>query len=249
MGQTQPRYRSAPEYVSETLDVTANRRRFPSRPSRSSGVGSTTSKPIPVVFRWPSSSATDVSVSGTFADWKTLTPLHRSSAGDGDFVATIDLPEGVHQYRYIVDGTWTHDPNEAHIAAKTTGDYNNIMKVIAAETDVDEAIEQDIALGQMERAESPTTSDEYGQIVPDSSIYRDRTLGPPPWLPAQLLQTILNAESTSHEDPSLLVEPPRVVLGHLYAKSIRDDVLMISTTHRYRQKFVTTMLYKDISQF
>lgn len=28
------------------------------------------------------------------------------------FVAIVDLPEGEHQYKFYVDGQWTHDPAE-----------------------------------------------------------------------------------------------------------------------------------------
>jgi len=27
-------------------------------------------------------------------------------------VAIVDLPEGEHQYKFFVDGQWTHDPTE-----------------------------------------------------------------------------------------------------------------------------------------
>lgn len=29
-----------------------------------------------------------------------------------NFVAILDLPEGEHQYKFFVDGQWTHDPSE-----------------------------------------------------------------------------------------------------------------------------------------
>ena len=35
-------------------------------------------------------------------------PLHFSDRGD--FSATTELPEGRHEYKFIVDGQWRHDP-------------------------------------------------------------------------------------------------------------------------------------------
>ncbi|KAG7281798.1 hypothetical protein CRUP_037079 [Coryphaenoides rupestris] len=58
----------------------------------------------------------------------------------------------------------------------------------------------------------------------------------PPILPPHLLQC----------DPTLLPEPNHVMLNHLYALSIKDGVMVLSATHRYKKKYVTTLLYKPI---
>jgi len=47
-------------------------------------------------------------------------------------------------------------------------------------------------------------------------------------------------------EPSLLPEPQHVMLNHMYALSIKDGVMALSATHRYKKKFVTTLLYKPI---
>lgn len=39
------------------------------------------------------------------------------------FVAIVDLPEGEHQYKFYVDGQWTHDPAEV-------SDYRPIVHVL-----------------------------------------------------------------------------------------------------------------------
>ena len=65
------------------------------------------------------------------------------------------------------------------------------------------------------------------------------------------------------EDPNLLVEPNHVILNHLYALSIKvreresvfvevlwcllqDNVLVLAATHRFQQKYITTLVYKPI---
>lgn len=35
-----------------------------------------------------------------------------SPCSQNNFVAILDLPEGEHQYKFFVDGQWTHDPSE-----------------------------------------------------------------------------------------------------------------------------------------
>ncbi len=47
-------------------------------------------------------------------------------------------------------------------------------------------------------------------------------------------------------DPVLLPEPSHVTLDHLYAQSIRDDMLVLASTARYRKKCVTVVLYRPI---
>ena len=59
-------------------------------------------------------------------------------------------------------------------------------------------------------------------------------------------QVLLNKEVSNMADPVLLPEPSHVTLDHLYAQSIRDDMLVLSTTSRYRKKCVTVILYRPI---
>uniref|UniRef100_A0A673C434 5'-AMP-activated protein kinase subunit beta-1-like n=1 Tax=Sphaeramia orbicularis TaxID=375764 RepID=A0A673C434_9TELE len=68
----------------------------------------------------------------------------------------------------------------------------------------------------------------------------------PPILPPHLLQVILNKDTGISCDPALLPEPNHVMLNHLYALSIKDGVMVLSATHRYKKKYVTTLLYKPI---
>lgn len=60
------------------------------------------------------------------------------------------------------------------------------------------------------------------------------------------LQVILNKDTPVQCDPNVLPEPNHVMLNHLYALSIKDGVMVLSATHRYRKKYVTTLLYKPI---
>ena len=57
---------------------------------------------------------------------------------------------------------------------------------------------------------------------------------------------ILNKDVSYQPDPILLEEPSHVMVNHLYAQAIRDDLLVLSSTQRFRKKYVTTLLYKPI---
>ncbi|KAK9701080.1 Glycogen recognition site of AMP-activated protein kinase [Popillia japonica] len=86
--------------------------------------------------------------------------------------------------------------------------------------------------------------EEYSQIVPPSKPW-EKASGPP-ILPPHLLQVILNKDTPLSCEPTLLPEPNHVMLNHLYALSIKEGVMVLSATHRYRKKYVTTLLYKPI---
>uniref|UniRef100_A0AAR2LY21 Association with the SNF1 complex (ASC) domain-containing protein n=1 Tax=Pygocentrus nattereri TaxID=42514 RepID=A0AAR2LY21_PYGNA len=75
---------------------------------------------------------------------------------------------------------------------------------------------------------------------------RSDRLRSPPILPPHLLQVLLNKDTGVSCDPTLLPEPNHVMLNHLYALSIKDGVMVLSATHRYKKKYVTTLLYKPI---
>lgn len=51
-----------------------------------------------------------VTVNMLFICLKLIHPLF-PTLSHGDFVTIIDLPEGEHQYKFMVDGEWKHDPS------------------------------------------------------------------------------------------------------------------------------------------
>ncbi|BFZ61466.1 galactose metabolism-related protein [Saitoella coloradoensis] len=80
-----------------------------------------------------------------------------------------------------------------------------------------------------------------------SSITSEQDADPtPPSLPPHLEKVILNTNSYLKEDASVLPNPNHVVLNHLAASSIKNNVLATSATVRYHRKYVTTILYKPV---
>ena len=91
----------------------------------------------------------------------------------------------------------------------------------------------------------------WGQHKPkfDSQSLSSSSTGQagPPILPPQLLNILLNKESNERGDPVLLPEPKsHVMLNHLYAQSIRDNLLVMASTTRYRKKCVTIVYYSPL---
>ncbi|XP_010886499.1 5'-AMP-activated protein kinase subunit beta-2 isoform X2 [Esox lucius] len=193
----------------------------------------------PTVIRW-AGGGKEVYIAGSFNNWGHKIPLNKSH---NDFVAILDLPEGEHQYKFFVDGQWVHDPSEPVVTSQL-GTINNLIQVKQSDFEVFDAL-------QVDSLESTDTSDlsssppgPYGQ---DQYMFRpEERFKSPPILPPHLLQVILNKDTNISCDPALLPEPNHVMLNHLYALSIKDGVMVLSATHRYKKKYVTSLLYKPI---
>lgn len=61
---------------------------------------------------------------------------------DGDFMLIVELPEGEHQYKFVVDGKWEYDPNQASIDDNFNG-KNNIVSVKKTDFEVMDALDID----------------------------------------------------------------------------------------------------------
>lgn len=198
---------------------------------------------LPSVVKWEGGGQ---SVLVTFDDGITKIPMVKSS---NNFYTIIDLPEGIHKYRFLVDGQWKCDPKEPKITEG--GNQYNSVNVQGSDFEVFEALAVDSIGSASDKfgasnntgggvSGSPPGS--YSQIIPQKHHNPNPTS--PPTLPPQLLQVILNTETPLQCEPTVLPEPNHVMLNHLYALSIKDGVMVMSGTHRYRKKYVTTLLYK-----
>lgn len=214
----------------------------------------------PVVFKWHGGSQTKaVYVSGSWDGWRRKIPLCKSTS---DFTTIINLPQGKHEYKYLVDGKWMVDESVPKTDNRF-GSQNNVIAIDEADFEVFDALDRDLAssnAGEAMRKVSvagaqPPSHDtpndreleklkQFTQEAPDRRDF-EKTQNPPV-LPPHLLQVILNKDTPVQCDPNVLPEPNHVMLNHLYALSIKDGVMVLSATHRYRKKYVTTLLYKPI---
>ncbi len=61
------------------------------------------------VFRFSAPSALSVTLVGDFTHWQEQgIPMRKGK--DGVWAASVELPQGQHHYRFIVDGDWRDDP-------------------------------------------------------------------------------------------------------------------------------------------
>lgn len=137
----------------------------------------------------------------------------------------------------------------------TAAAESNIIVIDKADFEVFDALDKDLqattAAGHGTASEGgsdnskPFDSEKsFGQDIPEKRLFEKTAQ--PPVLPPHLLQVILNKDTPISCDPNVLPEPNHVMLNHLYALSIKDGVMVLSATHRYRKKYVTTLLYKPV---
>lgn len=141
----------------------------------------------PTVFRW-TGGGKEVYLSGSFNNWSKL-PLTRSH---NNFVAILDLPEGEHQYKFLVDGQWTHDPSEP-IVTSQLGTVNNIIQVKKTDFEVFDALMVD---SQKCSDVSELSSSPPGPYHQEPYVCKpEERFRAPPILPPHLLQVILNKDT------------------------------------------------------
>lgn len=84
----------------------------------------------PARLRLVSPSAKSVFVAGTFNEWKPqATPLTKQS--DEQWVVELKLGPGQYEYRFVVDGQWSDDPQAAEYTTNPFGGRNAILRVNA----------------------------------------------------------------------------------------------------------------------
>ena len=70
-----------------------------------------------------------VFVAGSFNNWNpTANPL-KDNPGSGHCKATLSLPAGRHEYKFVVNGVWMLDPHGTDWAPDGYGTMNSVLHV------------------------------------------------------------------------------------------------------------------------
>ena len=81
-----------------------------------------------IEFKLSAARATSVGVAGTFNGWDSgKTPLRKD--GSGMWKATVLLPPGRHEYRFVVDGQWISDPDARECVGNSFGSTNSVLVI------------------------------------------------------------------------------------------------------------------------
>jgi 1,4-alpha-glucan branching enzyme len=80
-----------------------------------------------VRFRFrPSEGTRRAAVAGDFNGWK-LAPMRRQK--DGSFAATLAVPPGRYEYKFLIDGDWVHDPDVPEVVMNCYRTFNSVAVV------------------------------------------------------------------------------------------------------------------------
>ena len=67
-----------------------------------------------------------VAVAGTFNNWNPAqTPMTKGS--DGRWRATVVMPAGRHEYKFVIDGQWMNDPKAQESVPNPFGGCNSVI--------------------------------------------------------------------------------------------------------------------------
>lgn len=81
-----------------------------------------------VIFQLHADPAAVVFVAGTFNDWNPAAIRLRSTGTDAVY-ASIPVPVGEHEYKFVVNGRWTPDPDNTNWRPNEFGSLNSVLRV------------------------------------------------------------------------------------------------------------------------
>ncbi len=82
-----------------------------------------------VVFRFSAEPGSTVYLAGTFNNWKPGQLKLEEADEKGVYQAALRLPQGKHEYKFIVNGVWCADPNCSDWVANPVGTLNSVVEV------------------------------------------------------------------------------------------------------------------------
>lgn len=203
-----------------------------------------------VTIKWIGK-ADRVYVTGSFSHWRKKIQLSLQDDKQA-FCVVLSLKPGTHRLKFDVDGVWKLSDDLA-VATDSSGNFVNYIDV--AEEDLtltrgtdsrpsERAKDNDMqSVDNLQRWTSQIPSFIQRAVEPEAQCLETQSLVPPS-LPPHLEKVILNTSNERKDDHSVLPQPNHVMLNHLAASSIRNGVLAVSASTRYRKKYVTTILYR-----
>ncbi|KAJ2900181.1 putative carbohydrate-binding module family 48 protein [Zalerion maritima] len=218
-----------------------------------------------------------VYVTGTIFNWNRKTRLHPVDGKPGVFSAIISILPGTHHLRFLVDNVMTTSPdlpttvdfgnNLVNYIEVSPDDISNVAAAEATSAITARREGEEPKPGQEEaalrRKRQAPPIEAYTKEISQFLLDYDQTeenqdyidgcaavekLPGPPSLPGFLGKPILNSQSLVKDDNSVLTMPNHTVLNHLATSSIKHNILAVSATTRYRNKYVTTIVYKPAQE-
>jgi len=82
-----------------------------------------------VQFELSAEPGSKVFVAGTFNGWNPAKHPLKDNPDSGHYKASVRVPSGVHEYKFVVNGEWRMDPNCLEWTANDHGSLNSVISV------------------------------------------------------------------------------------------------------------------------
>ena len=76
----------------------------------------------------PPHQCNNIKIAGDFTEWEKGAIIMSKSGRTGEWTASVRVPAGEHQYRFMIDGNWFTDPSTEH-SINPFGSSNSILRV------------------------------------------------------------------------------------------------------------------------
>ncbi|WFD21265.1 hypothetical protein MCAP1_003526 [Malassezia caprae] len=189
--------------------------------------------------------------------WRISPDLNTATDGDGTLVNYVEIPNLLEQSGEAElpgpverDEAWAKAMADIKATQKEGGEWEIMGDEFTGTTETAWTREVPPCVEVAQEAEERL-------LDSDISVDHSSLLPNPPQLPRQLEKVILNAAVTSDQvqlnataalvdDNSVLPAPNHAVLNHLATGAIKNGVLAMGMVTRYKNKYVTTVLYRPV---
>ena len=80
-----------------------------------------------ITFELTAAPGSQVFVAGTFNGWSPTANPMKDNPDSGHYKTRIRLPRGKHQYKFVVDGVWSLDPECPNWKLNPYGGLNSVL--------------------------------------------------------------------------------------------------------------------------
>ena len=82
-----------------------------------------------VMFTVHADKGRSVYLAGEFNDWNPTAKKMSYNAKSGIYSGAVKLAAGTYQYKFVIDGTWCADPENANAVPNDQGTFNSVIEV------------------------------------------------------------------------------------------------------------------------
>ena len=224
---------------------------------------------FPTTFEWDNG-GNSVFVTGSFCQWKQFFLMKKDSSKN--FVLNLNLPRGIHQYKFKVDGEWKYNPKfptcndggninnyldttnleitiknndegTTVISTNITDNYNDISKISIKRSKNDSKVNSELS-----RTPSQNKNEFIDKVKPVPIHFKN-----PMNIDLITNQNHIGIKYMNIKEGNILSDnlsfkniniAPIEQINHLNSKKEKNHITICAVSSRFRYKFTTFVYYK-----